>query len=111
MTEWLTEAMADGWKLWMDWHKAIAPDNLLEIETLEADRGRHLGYVRTVGTRTDAPVDEPIVAIPPQYTKRALLREAPRNFFAAGSGSSLRSRRRVHVAWVSSRMETVPHAR
>lgn len=72
----LADTMADGWLLWLDWHKTIAPDNLAEIQTLEADRGNHLGYVRVVGTRTDAPTEEPIVSIPTQYAKRPLLRNS-----------------------------------
>ena len=68
------DTMSDGWQLWLDWHKAVAPDNVTEIQALEADRGNHLGYVRVVGTRTDLPVEEPIESIPPQYTKRTMLR-------------------------------------
>ncbi len=68
------DTMTDGWQLWRDWHQAIAPDNVAEIQTLEADRGDYLGYVRVVGTRTNEPVEEQIVSIPPQYTQRAILR-------------------------------------
>lgn len=68
------ETMVDGWRLWLDWHKAIAPDNLVEIQALEADRGNHLGYVRVIATRTELAVEEPIVSVPPQYTKQPLLR-------------------------------------
>lgn len=68
--------MSDGWQLWRDWHQAIAPDNVTEIQTLEADRGNYLGYVRVVGTRTDLPVEEPIVSIPAQYTQFAMLRNS-----------------------------------
>ena len=35
--------MPDGWQLWLDWHKVVAPDNQSEIEALEADRGKFLG--------------------------------------------------------------------
>ena len=47
----VADTMADGWQRWLDWHRAIAPDNAAEIKALEADRGRYLGYVRVVGRR------------------------------------------------------------
>ncbi len=34
------DSMPDGWQLWLNWHKVIAPDNRSEIEALEADRGK-----------------------------------------------------------------------
>ena len=44
---------------------ALWPDNAAEIQALEADRGRYLGYVRLVSRRrADARLDEPIVSIP-----------------------------------------------
>jgi SAM-dependent methyltransferase len=73
----VADTMPEGWKLWRDWHKAVAPDNAAEIEALEADRGRTLGYVRLVGRRReDASLEEPIVSVPAQYTRRPLLRGA-----------------------------------
>ncbi len=69
------DTMPDGWQLWLDWHKVIAPDNATEIQALEADRGSYLSYVRLVGRRrADVQLEEPIVSIPAQYTKRPLLR-------------------------------------
>ena len=62
------ETMADGWQLWLDWHKVIAPDNVVEIEALESDRGSHLGYCRVVGTRTALAIEEPIVSMPMHYS-------------------------------------------
>jgi SAM-dependent methyltransferase len=71
----VADTLPDGWRLWLDWLRAIAPDNATEIRALEADAGGHLGYVRAVGRRRpDAPLFEPVVAIPAQYTKRPLLR-------------------------------------
>lgn len=71
----IADTLPDGWRLWKDWHLAIAPDNLKEIEALEADRGRYLGYVRLVGRRKSGIlVEEPILSIPNQYTKKPLLR-------------------------------------
>ncbi len=66
--------MPDGWMTWLDWQRAIAPDNAAEITALEADRGRYLGYVRVVGRRTEMALDDPFVRIPPDYTKAPLLR-------------------------------------
>lgn len=76
----LAEAMPDGWKLWLDWHREVAPDNATEIEAIEEDRGRFIGYVRVVGRRwAEAKLDEycwpdTMRSLPPQYTKMPLLR-------------------------------------
>jgi hypothetical protein len=71
----LADTLADGWRLWRDWHLAIAPDNLVEIHALEADQRRYLGYVRVVGRRrAGVSLQEPIVSMPSQYTKKPLLR-------------------------------------
>jgi SAM-dependent methyltransferase len=45
------DRMSDGWKLWSAWQRQVAPDNVAEIATVEADAGRHLTYVRLVGQR------------------------------------------------------------
>lgn len=74
------DTLADGWQLWVDWHKAIAPDNAVEIEALEADRGSWLGYVRMVGHRRPGILlTEFIESVPTQYTKAPLLRNSLRN--------------------------------
>lgn len=71
----IADAMPDGWQLWLDWHRVIAPDNAVEIRALEADQGRTLGYVRLVGRRRDrVALEDPIVSIPAQYTEATLLR-------------------------------------
>ena len=70
----LADEMADGWVMWQDWVRAIAPDNRAEIAALEEDRGRYLGYVRAIGRRTEMPLSDPVVSIPPEYTKLPLLR-------------------------------------
>src|SRR5688572_12102191 len=71
----LADTMSDGWQLWLDWIRAVAPENELEINTLEADRGNYLGYVRLVGRRQDqAKLGDHIVSLPEQYTKKPLLR-------------------------------------
>jgi cyclopropane fatty-acyl-phospholipid synthase-like methyltransferase len=71
----LADTLPDGWQQWRDWLRAIAPDNEVEIRALEADRGRYLGYVRVAGRRSQVKLDEPVVSIPPQYTKKPLLRD------------------------------------
>jgi len=69
------DTLEDGWQLWLEWQRAVSPDNATEIQAPETDRGAHLGYVRVIGRRhPDARLDEPIVSVPPQYTNRPLLR-------------------------------------
>ena len=36
----VADTLPDGWRFWLDWHRAVAPDNVAEIQALEADRGR-----------------------------------------------------------------------
>jgi len=47
----LAETMPDGGQLWLNWHQAMQPDNQREIETLVADQGRNLSYIRVIGRR------------------------------------------------------------
>jgi SAM-dependent methyltransferase len=71
----LADTMPDGWQLWVDWLRAIAPDNTAEIKALEDDRGKYLGYVRLVGRRRlQANLTDPVVSVPTQYVKKPLLR-------------------------------------
>src|SRR5437588_6810779 len=71
----LADSMLNGWQLWLDWHRVIAPDNRAEIEALQADCGSYLGYVRAIGRRRDnVKLEEPIVSIAAQYTRKPLLR-------------------------------------
>jgi len=73
----LADTLPEGWRFWRDWHQVIAPENVTEIQALEADRGSHLGYVRLVGHRLAGSLPpEPIVSVPTQYTKQPLLRGA-----------------------------------
>jgi SAM-dependent methyltransferase len=70
------DALPDGWKHWLDWQRTICPENLTELQAVEADGGRYLGYVRTVGRRrAGVHLEEPIVSIPAEYAKRPLLRD------------------------------------
>ncbi len=41
------DTLADGWRLRLDWQRAVAPDNQTESKTLEADRG----YIRVTARR------------------------------------------------------------
>ena len=49
----LADTRAGGWQLWLDWHRAITPDNEGEIRTLEAHRGDYRGDVPLVDRRGD----------------------------------------------------------
>jgi SAM-dependent methyltransferase len=71
----VADTLSDGWRLWLDWLRIVAPENGTEIRALEADSGRHIGYVRVVGRRrAEADLQEPIVSVPTQYAKTPLLR-------------------------------------
>ena len=73
----VADTLTDGWRLWLDWLRLVAPGNATEIGALEADSGRHLGYVRVVGRRkAEAVLQEPVasISVPAQYTKKPLLR-------------------------------------
>jgi SAM-dependent methyltransferase len=80
MTIELADAMPHGWRFWLDWQRAVAPGNATEIEALEADAGRYLGYVRLVGRRQgQVKLEEycwpdTLRSFPPQYTRKPLLR-------------------------------------
>jgi SAM-dependent methyltransferase len=74
----LADSMPGGWKLWLEWLRNVAPDNSLEIQSLEADEGRHLGYNRVVSRRRpDVILHEPLISIPSNYSKNPLLRGDP----------------------------------
>jgi cyclopropane fatty-acyl-phospholipid synthase-like methyltransferase len=67
--------LSDGWQLWRDWLRVIAPDNTVEIDAVEADAGRNLGYARVVGRRrADVVLPDPVVSIPAQYEAKPLRR-------------------------------------
>jgi cyclopropane fatty-acyl-phospholipid synthase-like methyltransferase len=71
----LADTMPDGWRHWLDWQRAVAPENEPEIKALEADQGACLGYHRLVGRRRDGvELVEPITSMPAQYVKKPLLR-------------------------------------
>lgn len=74
----VADSMPDGWLRWLEWHRVVAPDNAIEIAALEADRGRHLGYVRVVGRRNgDVALGDHTVSVHTEYTRQPLLRGEP----------------------------------
>ena len=68
------DTMVDGWELWREWQRIVAPDNSVEIDTLTADAGRHLGYVRAVARRSDVEPDPPITSLPVSYRRHPVFR-------------------------------------
>lgn len=69
------DTLEGGWRFWLESLRTVAPENQIEISALEADGGRHVGYVRVVGRRnTSAQVFDPVISIPPSYKKEPLLR-------------------------------------
>jgi SAM-dependent methyltransferase len=75
----VADTLPDGWQLWLEWVRAVAPDNTQEIQAITADSGRHVGYVRVAGRRRrDAQLTEPIAGVPTHYTKAPLLRDETR---------------------------------
>ena len=69
------DTMPGGWQLWLDWQRAVFPDNEPEISTVEADQGNYLGYLRLVGRRRHGvKLDDQITSVSTQYEKKPLLR-------------------------------------
>jgi SAM-dependent methyltransferase len=79
----VADTMTEGWRIWLNWHREVYPDNTTEIQALEADAGQYLGYVRVVGRRraevklAEYCWPDPTRSFPPQYTKKSLLRTNP----------------------------------
>ena len=77
----VADTMPDGWQRWVDWHRAVAPDNAVEIKAVEEDAGRYLSYVRFAGRRrAGVRLEEycwpdTMRSLPPQYAKQPLLRD------------------------------------
>lgn len=69
----VADTLAEGWRCWLEWLGTTFPENTVEIQALEADQGRHLGYVRVVGRRSaTAQLPEPVVSVPTHYEKKPL---------------------------------------
>ncbi len=79
----VADMMPEGWRRWLEWQRAVAPDNVDEIQAVEADAGRALGYFRVVGRRREGvKLDEYCwpdnlrTLVPLQYARRPMLRDA-----------------------------------
>ncbi|MBV8820272.1 MAG: class I SAM-dependent methyltransferase [Acidobacteriaceae bacterium] len=70
----VSDAMPDGWQVWLDWHKVVAPNNHVEIEAVTADRGEYIGYVRVIGRRRHVALVDLIDSVPSEYVSQPLLR-------------------------------------
>lgn len=71
----VADTMADGWQVWLDWHRACYPDNVVEIQALEADRGDTMGYTRLVARRRpEAVLEQVLTSVATDYVYRPLLR-------------------------------------
>ena len=71
----VADAMPEGWRRWLEWHHVVAPNNAVEINAIQEDQGRYVGYVRVIGRRrADVQLDEPVLSVPTQYVKKPLLR-------------------------------------
>ncbi|WP_165074167.1 SAM-dependent methyltransferase [Paludisphaera rhizosphaerae] len=71
------DELEGGWRYWRAWVEAVAPDNAVELAALGADRGRTLGYFRTVGRRrADALLTEPITSVAMPYIEKPMLRRS-----------------------------------
>jgi cyclopropane fatty-acyl-phospholipid synthase-like methyltransferase len=69
-----SDTLEEGWRAWREWIADIAPDNHAELDALDADRGRVLGYVRVAARRRPGVVvDEPITSVTTEYEARPLL--------------------------------------
>lgn len=73
------DTMPDGWRWWLDWQKKAAPQNLAEIQALEADGGEYLGYTRVTARRRPGLNFGPaVISVPFEYSKQPLLRSEGR---------------------------------
>jgi SAM-dependent methyltransferase len=76
----LADTMPDGVGVWLDWYRAAHPHAAGHIETLEADRGEYLGYIRMIARRgVDLRLEEycwpdGLRSLPIQYEPKPLLR-------------------------------------
>ncbi len=71
----VADDMPDGWQAWLDWQRVICPENAGELQAVEADAGRTLGYVRAIARlRPDARLEAAVASVPTQYTPQPLSR-------------------------------------
>lgn len=72
----LADTMPNGWQRWLDWQRVMAPHNAPEIQAIETDAGRNLGYIRVVARRNEhISLDPPLASIPMEYVRAPLLKE------------------------------------
>jgi hypothetical protein len=45
------DTMPEGWLRWLDWQQSVCPENTVELETIQRDRGQFMGYIRAIGHR------------------------------------------------------------
>jgi len=73
----LADSMPEGWELWLQWQLIVAPENHVEIEAVESDRGSCLGYVRAIGRRRlGVKLDDLITTVPTKYVPQPHLRRS-----------------------------------
>jgi SAM-dependent methyltransferase len=77
----VADTMPDAWRLWLDWQRVVAPENAAEINAIENDGGRTIGWVRIVGRRRgETKLEETCwpdtlrTLAPIQYTPKPMLR-------------------------------------
>lgn len=71
----VADELPDGWKFWLQWQNVICPENAVELQAIEADAGRYVGYARAVcRRRAGVPLTDPITSLPMEYKPAPLLR-------------------------------------
>ena len=71
----VADMLPDGWRLWVAFVQHVGPDNATEIQALESDAGRNLGFVRVLGRRrAEAMLHDPVTSVPALYQQHPLLR-------------------------------------
>lgn len=74
------ETMPDGWLEWLDWQRSAHPENLPEIQAVEADAGRCLSYYRLIAQRKSGVTfqdycwPDTMRSLPMDYERKPLLR-------------------------------------
>lgn len=72
----VADHLDESWRLWLQGHEAIAPDNTVEIEAIKTDAGRCMAYVRVIARKQlHIKGQEPLLFIATQYNKHQLFRE------------------------------------
>ncbi len=76
----VADDMPDGWQAWLDWQRVSCPENTVELQAIEADQGRTMGYVRAIARlRPEARLEAPITSISMEYKRQPVLREVIQN--------------------------------